>query len=109
MSVLAINTSLWPIGHWKGEHKLAAQDYISKVGNAHYFFVIGFLLASITVLLDWKLSIVVMLLNLLLAKVLLFNMASTIFNIPAKKVFPFTSLSFISYLALLALLVFLVF
>jgi hypothetical protein len=108
-SVIAILFSLWMIGYLKGENKLLVKDFISQIGNIHYFIGLGYLVASITTLIDWKLSIVVMLINLLLGALLAFVLTSNLFKIRANKIISFVSLSFGAYLILFILSVLVIF
>lgn len=108
-SVIAILVPLWIIGYLKGEKKLLLKDFVSRIGNIHYFIGLGYLVASITILIDWKLSIVVMLINLLLGILLSFVLTSNIFIIRAHRIISFVSLSLGSYIILLILFVIFIF
>ncbi len=108
-STLSILFSLWVVGYWRGGNKLSIHAFISGIGKAHYYIGIGFLIASATVLIDWKLSIVVLLLNLLVGMLLLFVMSSNIFSIPLDRTFSFVSLTFGAYFILFILTIFLIF
>jgi hypothetical protein len=107
-STLSILFSLWAFGYWKGENKLSIHAFISDIGKAHFYIGIGFLIASTTILIDWKLSIGVLLLNLLVGMLLLFVTSSNIFSMPLHRIFSFVSLSFSAYFILFVLTVFLI-
>ena len=102
-STLAILVILWGIGYWKGEQKLSIQEFVSKIGTTHYYIGAGFLVSSMTVFIDWKLSIGVLILNLLLGMLLLFVMSAKIFKVPTKRTFSFVSIAFIAYFVLFLL------
>ncbi len=104
-SILAILAPLWVIGYWKGENKLLVTDFVSRMGITHYYIGVGYLVATMTILIDWKLSIVVVLINILLGGLLAFVLASNIFIIRAQRVFSFVSLSLGSSIMLLILFV----
>lgn len=107
-STIAILFTLWGIGYWKGEQKLSVLEFVSKIGGTHYYIGAGFLIASATVFIDWKLSIGVLILNLLLGMLLLFVMSAKIFNVPPNRTILFVAISFVAYITLLVFMMFLI-
>jgi hypothetical protein len=109
VSVFAILVPLWMMGYLKGENKLLVKDFVSRIGNIHYFIGMGYLVASVTILIDWKLSIVIMLVNLLLGVLLSYVLTSNIFIIRAQRIISFVSLSFGSSVILFILFMIFIF
>lgn len=108
-SVVSILSTLWIVGYWRGENKRSVRDFVSEIGNVHYYIGLGYLVATMTVLIDWKFSIVVVLINMLLGMILSFVLAANIFKVQAKRVFSFVSLAFGAYIILFIIFIMITF
>lgn len=108
-STISILLTLWGVATWRGQNKLSIQEFISRIGYTHYYIGVGFLVASATVFIDWKLSIGVVILNLLIGMLLLFVMSANIFKIPSNRTFSFVSLAFSAYFILFVIMAIVIF
>jgi len=80
-SMAAFLASIWLIGSWRGERKLSIKSFVTHAGSMHYASGAGFVLAGVVGLMNIKLSIFLLVINLLIMLLLSYVTAIELFGI----------------------------
>jgi len=96
-SMAAFLASIWLIGSWRGERKLSIKTFITYAGSMHYASGAGFILAGVIGLVNIKLSIFLLGINMLIMLVLTYVSAIGLFGITKERQLSFIAPAILLY------------
>lgn len=104
VSIVALGTALWLIGIWLGRKKLTLSDFITYFGGMQYSFGAGFIIAGLGTIVGLRISIILVIINLLASLVLNLMLASEISEVSKDRRLTFVASSIAAYIIVSAVL-----
>ncbi|MFD0714883.1 hypothetical protein [Paenibacillus sp. GCM10027626] len=89
VSMVAFLGSMWLVGSWRGSRKVSIQAFVTYFGSMHYLSGAGFVVAGLVALMSYKLSLLLIVINLLIMLLLSFVSAMELFGISREQQFSF--------------------
>ncbi|WP_127534418.1 hypothetical protein [Paenibacillus kobensis] len=104
ISIVVIVAALWLIGNWTGRRKLTVKELVTYFGGSQYSFGAGFIIAGLGTIISLRVSIILVVINLLAALVMNLMFVSELAEVSRERRLTFVVSSIAVYFILSAIL-----